>query len=232
MNLPITRGRKFNQALAGARAIFLRDGYDGASVDDIARAGGISKATLYSYFPDKRVMFIEVFRAELAANTHDGLLRLEADQRPAEFLPAVARFLCGLMRDELNIRVMRLSAGEAARFPMLALESYNAGPIAIRDHLVGYLTRQVAEGELDIGDIVLAAEQFVELCRASSLDRAILLGPQTVDPTRQELVARGAVDMFLQFYGAPDDDRMDGPRAKPVTHTPRSAASAQRPQAS
>lgn len=229
MNLPITRGRKFKQALAGARAIFLRDGFDGASVDDIARAGGISKATLYSYFPDKRVMFIEVFRAELAANTHDGLLRLEADLRPAEFLPAVARFLCGLMRDELNIRVMRLSAGEAARFPMLAQESYNAGPVAIRDHLVGYLKRQVDQGELDIEDIVLAAEQFVELCRASALDRALFLGPQAVDPRRQELVARAAVDMFLQFYGAPDEE---GAGSTSVARAHRGASPAQRQQAS
>ncbi len=44
----IRRGRKFEQVLAGARDIFLRDGFDGASVDDIARAAGVSKATLYS----------------------------------------------------------------------------------------------------------------------------------------------------------------------------------------
>lgn len=63
--LPVTRGRKFLQVL-GARTIFLRDGFEGAAVDDIAREAGVSKATLYSYFPDKRVMFMEVFRSELA----------------------------------------------------------------------------------------------------------------------------------------------------------------------
>ena len=64
--LPVTRGRKFLQVLEGARTIFLRDGFEGASVDDIAREAAVSKATLYSYFPDKRVMFMEVFRNELA----------------------------------------------------------------------------------------------------------------------------------------------------------------------
>ena len=38
--LPIARGRKFQQVLEGARAIFLRDGFEGASVDDIAREAG------------------------------------------------------------------------------------------------------------------------------------------------------------------------------------------------
>ena len=44
--LPVTRGRKFLQVLEGARTIFLRDGFEGASVDDIARTAGVSKATL------------------------------------------------------------------------------------------------------------------------------------------------------------------------------------------
>ena len=60
----IRRGRKFDQVLAGAREVFLRDGFEGASVDDIAREAGVSKATLYSYFPDKRLLFQEVARAE------------------------------------------------------------------------------------------------------------------------------------------------------------------------
>ena len=49
---PILRkGRKVDQVLAGAREIFLRDGFEGASVDDIARASGVSKATLYTFTP-------------------------------------------------------------------------------------------------------------------------------------------------------------------------------------
>ena len=44
----IKKGRKFDQVLDGAREIFLRDGFEGASVDEIARAAGVSKATLYS----------------------------------------------------------------------------------------------------------------------------------------------------------------------------------------
>lgn len=69
--LPIIRGRKFAQVLEGARKIFLRDGFEGASVDNIAREAAVSKATLYSYFPDKRLMFIEVFRTEIVRGTAD-----------------------------------------------------------------------------------------------------------------------------------------------------------------
>ena len=58
----VRTGRKFDQVLAGAREVFMADGFEGASVDDIARAAGVSKATLYSYFPDKKLLFMEVAR--------------------------------------------------------------------------------------------------------------------------------------------------------------------------
>ena len=60
----IRRGRKFDQVLEGARRVFMRDGFEGASVDEIAREAQVSKATLYSYFPDKRLLFSEVARIE------------------------------------------------------------------------------------------------------------------------------------------------------------------------
>ncbi|MEM8656124.1 MAG: TetR family transcriptional regulator, partial [Pseudomonadota bacterium] len=42
-HLPRTRkGRKFDQVLEGAREVFMADGFEGASVDDIARAAGVS----------------------------------------------------------------------------------------------------------------------------------------------------------------------------------------------
>jgi len=60
----VKKGRKFDQVLIGARDVFLRDGFEGASVDDIAKAAQVSKATLYSYFPDKRLLFMEVAKTE------------------------------------------------------------------------------------------------------------------------------------------------------------------------
>ena len=69
----IRRGRKFDQVLDGARDIFLSDGFEGASVDDIAKAAGVSKATLYSYFPDKTLLFMGVAKAECCAQASRAL---------------------------------------------------------------------------------------------------------------------------------------------------------------
>jgi AcrR family transcriptional regulator len=48
----------------GARSVFMSCGYGDANMDEVARTAKVSKATVYSYFPDKQRLFIEVVKAE------------------------------------------------------------------------------------------------------------------------------------------------------------------------
>lgn len=198
--LPVTRGRKFSQVLKGARTVFLRDGFEGASVDDIAREAGVSKATLYSYFPDKRLMFIEVFRAELISDASDTSAFLDVDLPVQQVLPFIVQKISASVVSQEGVRVYRVSIGEAERFPALAREYYDAGPGQLREQLGDYFRRCVERGELEISDFELAADQLIELASASIQDRAALLGPEAVDKDHLRRVNQGAVQMFLSRY--------------------------------
>ena len=199
--LPITRGRKFLQVLEGARAIFLRDGFEGAAVDDIAREAGVSKATLYSYFPDKRVMFMEVFRNELAREAADASALIEVDLPVEQVLPFIVQIVSAHMISEFGLRIFRVSVGEAERFPSLAQEYYESGPVLLRQQLINYLEKCIRRGELKIPDLELAADQLIELASVTIHDRALFLGMQSVDKEMLRKVNRSAVDMFLAYYG-------------------------------
>ena len=59
----INKGRKYQQVISGARSIFLSEGFEAANMDVIAQTAKVSKATLYSYFPDKQSLFIEVAKS-------------------------------------------------------------------------------------------------------------------------------------------------------------------------
>src|ERR1700760_3399110 len=48
---------KRRQIIEGARAVFLAQGFDAASMGEIARAARVSKGTLYVYFKDKDELF-------------------------------------------------------------------------------------------------------------------------------------------------------------------------------
>ncbi len=197
----IKRGRKFDQVLDGARTIFLRDGFEGASVDDIAAEAGVSKATLYSYFPDKRMLFVEVAKSECQrqADEAEALVTLAAP--PECVLPEAARRIIDFSLSEFGRSVFRICVAEAERFPELGRAFYASGPGLVRERLAAYLNGAVARGELRIDDVYLAADQFAELCKADIFPCVCFGIKSSFSTADRDRIAKGAVDMFLARYG-------------------------------
>lgn len=101
---------------------------------------------------------------------------------------------------DLGRQTYRIAVAESERFPELGREFYYSGPTLARNALMGYLAERIAAGELSIGDIELAADQFIELCKAS-LHTKMMMGVKTDFPEAEVArVIRGAVDMFLARY--------------------------------
>ncbi len=197
----IRRGRKFDQVMAGAREIFLRDGFEGASVDDIARAAGVSKATLYAYFPDKQLLFHEFARAECLRQAEEGAAAVNMDRPVREVLTEAGMRMAAFMLSDFGKQVFRVCVAECERFPELGAQFYASGPTVIRDKLMHYFRLAIARGELAIDDLSLAAEQFHELCKADLHNRVIFgIGRGGPAPDIRRTV-NGAVEMFLARYG-------------------------------
>jgi len=201
INTPVKRGRKYDEVLAGARHVFLREGYDGASMDEIARAASVSKATLYSYFSDKRLLFLEVARAEIATLTDRAMSDIDRTARPAQVLTQAAETIIGFSLSVVGLGIVRLCIAEGERFPELAQAFFEAGPMATRAALCDYFAEAEARGELRIDNLPLAADQFVELCRADLQMRLLMRIPPNPSPAEIEQVVTGAVEMFLARYG-------------------------------
>lgn len=197
------QGRKIEQVLQGAREVFLRDGFEGASVDAIAREAGVSKATLYSYFADKRMLFMEVGRAECAGQSGRLLCSIDLDAPVREVLGEVGRRMLGFMCSDLGQRIFRMCVAESERFPELGRRFFETGPLVVRARVAEYLEHAAARGELRaIEDHGFAAEQFFELCKVDLFPRLMFgVGGAPNEAERARVVAE-AVDMFLARYGA------------------------------
>jgi AcrR family transcriptional regulator len=197
----IRKGRKFDQVVEGAREVFLRDGFEGASVDDIARAAGVSKATLYSYFPDKKLLFMEVATAQCKKQAHESIDRIDISKPPSEVLSLVAQQFLGFIYSDMGQRIFRICVAESDRFPQLGQEFYHSGPMIMRAAMVDYLRGAVERGELRISDFDLAADQFAELCKADLWPKLVFGIIQTVNEDDKARVIKGAVTTFLARYG-------------------------------
>lgn len=197
----IRKGRKYDQVLDGAREVFMGAGFEGASVDDIARVAGVSKATLYSYFPDKRLLFLEVMRVECSAQAGTALSAIDTTRPVREVLCETAERIIGFYTSEFGLRIFRIFVAESARFPDIGRAFYETGPQMGRRYLIGYFEQAIGRGELRIDDLALAADQFYELCRADLFARAIFCVSDDFLQAERDRVAQGAVDTFLARYG-------------------------------
>jgi AcrR family transcriptional regulator len=196
----IRRGRKFDQVLDGARAVFLREGYEGASVDQIARDAGVSKATLYSYFPDKQHLFLAVLEAECAQQSEIELMLDGGETDVEETLRIICKTLITFILSRFGQDMFRVCVAEAQRFPELGRTFYDSGPKRWGRKIALYLDSAPARAALDIEDTLLAADQLAQLCRADLMLK-VLFGIET-DPSEHEIdrVAEEAVKTFLARY--------------------------------
>lgn len=196
------KGRKFDQVLEGARKVFMTDGYEGASVDDIAKAAGVSKATLYSYFPDKRMLFLQVAKTECGRQADEAVETIDMTAPVEKVLCDVAIQIVDFMTSDFGQRIFRICVGESDRFPELGREFYESGPQLVRNRIVAYFHKAVDRGELKIEDFDLAAEQFQELCKAHLFPRMVFNMADKFSREEKMRVVNGAVEMFMARYGA------------------------------
>ncbi|MEM6481511.1 MAG: TetR/AcrR family transcriptional regulator [Pseudomonadota bacterium] len=198
----IKKGRKYAQVIEGAREVFMRDGFEGASVDDIARAAGVSKATLYSYFNDKRLLFSEVARIECSRQAEAAITKIGAHDKVEDALHEAANLLVRFFLSDFGKQLYRIFVAEADRFPELGRSFYASGPQLARERLSAVLRPFVEKGDLKIEDIELAAGQFNELCKTDLFMRALCGVETQFDDDQIARIANGAVSMFLARYRA------------------------------
>jgi AcrR family transcriptional regulator len=196
----IKKGRKFDQVIEGARAVFMREGYEGASVDEIARDAGVSKATLYSYFPDKQHLFLAVLQSECAQQAEVEFLMDAGDLSVEETLHVICKTLITFFVSTFGQDMFRVCVAEAQRFPDLGRTFYDSGPKKWGRKISQYLDSPKARAALDIEDTALAADQLAQLCRADLMLK-VLFGIEK-DPPETEIdrIASEAVKTFLARY--------------------------------
>lgn len=196
----INQGRKFAQVTVGATEVFLRDGYAGASVDDIAQAGRVSKATLYSYFPYKALMFDEAMRTELGRVSRRNPFSENITDGPHLALRRITRQIADWLMDPDHLRLHSVHMAEAERFPEIAARYRAVLRDLIYDRLQRRLDAWVAHGQLKIDDTHLAARQLVAMAMADLHETALLNVDAKMQHDHVDRVTQSAAAMFLMAY--------------------------------
>jgi AcrR family transcriptional regulator len=196
-------GAKRRQIIDGAREIFMADGFDAASMNDIARAAGVSKGTLYAYFDSKVALFEALIRGERARQPERNTMFPADEPDPAKALAIYGRALVAHVTRSEALAQARVVIFAAAKFPRLGQAFYEAGALFGVLNLKDRLDAFVAAGTLEIDDTTLAARQFIDLCLGDILKRLLFMVVTSLAQEEVDLTVDSAVNVFLKGYGAP-----------------------------
>ena len=193
---------KRRQILDGARAVFLSQGFDAASMGEIARAAGVSKGTLYVYFESKEDLFEAIVHQQCEVQA-EGLFDLTSDQEDVETTLTrlgigFVTFLC--QPDKAS--PLRTVIAIADRMPEIGRKFYETGPACGIAMLASYLQAQVDAGVLAVDDCEVAAGQFLDACQATLFKPVLFNFSAPPSPERIEYVVKIAVKTFLAAYRA------------------------------
>jgi AcrR family transcriptional regulator len=181
--------------LDAALRVWARRGFDGTSVAEVAREAGLTKGTLYLYFPSKRALLDEALqRYSLRPESEGGLERLRGQPYEAVVRGLVAVFWRGIAeRRELAgllLRELPNHAEEARRFLEQVL-------VPVNQLLARWLEDALPPERRAKLDPVVAGRLLPAMVMAFFLTQEIL-GAKAFLPVPEERILTTIAELFLR----------------------------------
>ncbi len=192
---------KRRQIVDGARKIFLANGFDGASMNDIAREAGVSKGTLYVYFSNKERLFAAIVGEECFSYL-ETVFDFDPESTDIEtVLTRIGTAVATLLTNPNKISAMRAVIGIVEHMPEMGEQFFKRGPCRPRDRLATYLDHCVKTALLDIADTTLAATQFLEMVKGPLVTPLLFNAvKEAPDDKTVKATISSAIRVFLRGY--------------------------------
>ncbi len=191
---------RMRRVIESASQHFLEQGFDRASMEAVAQNSGVSKMTLYNYFPSKSLLL----EACVACRTDAMFEAFHENQldpmQPKQGLTLIGEQFLALMRAEDVIRMHRMLYGLATLHPEVCAGYFKAGPERVNALVSEFLTASMAAGKLQIDNIGIACDQFLSLFQGRPHLRATL-GLGLPDTAHDQRLVKENVLLFLARYG-------------------------------
>jgi AcrR family transcriptional regulator len=197
--------QKRRAILLAARTVFLKSGYAGATMDEVAAVAEVSKVTVYKQFADKQSLFAAVVTGaieEAEGSTRSIVDHLATSTDVERDLRTFARRHVVEVTQPHLIQMRRMIIAEARRFPELAQTWHRAGPERAHATLAKQIERLARRGLLTVPDPLLAAQHLNYLILSVPVNEAMFTG--RVQPYSRRQLARfadEAVRVFMAAYG-------------------------------
>ena len=150
------------QIIAAALEVFGERGLANARLQDIAERAGVSKGTIYIYFPNKEALFREMIRQTAVAAIAQAE-KVVTQGTPTQQVLAFAKAYWQLVRSPAFSAIYRLVLGELHQFPDLARFYADEAVAPVQEIVAAIVRRGVDTGEFREIEPMVAARMLIAI---------------------------------------------------------------------
>jgi len=203
--------------LDAALRVFSLTGYSGATMDAVAAEAGLTKPTVYQYFPSKESLF-----SAMMIGKRDQMLDVfehpSAEGMVHDLYVFAWDYADTLMRPEM-LSLARLIIGEVQRFPEIGRAYQASGPDHVLRGIMRYLSVRRENGQLDFEDAELAAQDLWGLILSAPRTQALYMPDSAPDRAALARYIHNGLTVFLKAYSSRPDTDLAQLKALVRTHT-------------
>lgn len=190
--------QRVDEILGHARQAFVEKGFDGASMQDLARAAGMSAGNFYRYFPSKAAI-VEAMVTRDLAEVEEAFQAILKSPDPLKALKATLRFEMGRHCQGKDDQLWAEITASAARKPEVA---------AILGRMEEGITQRVAQV---LGRVAGLEEEeaLVRFTNHARLTFLIMHGAMTAQMARQQPRDGALTELVLRTIDRVIDDALD-----------------------
>ena len=184
--------------LDAALTQFARHGFADARVEDIARGAGVSKGTVYLYYPTKPALFEALVRRDIGPRVAVASQFIGAHNGPIEpVLTQLMHLLAGMIEAGAVPIYPRLLIAEVTRFPEL-VAFYRREVVGVMlAALAGLFERAMDRGDIARDDPAVLAHLFVAPGIKAIL-WSLVFAPVEAEPVPPRAILETHVRLFLK----------------------------------
>lgn len=179
--------------------LFMDRGYESVSLDAVAQAAGVSKATIYARYADKDALFAAVLRHECEGAVSPDSFRPAPDAPVRDTLILLAKRFIDLVTGEKAMQMNRILVAETNRAPRMAELFFETAVLSLKDRFATWLEEETLQGRLNVRDPHGAAWRYLGGVKGEVHLRASF-GLPPVEPARLEAHIESAADEFLRAH--------------------------------
>jgi AcrR family transcriptional regulator len=196
---PVSRGEARRRAfLEAASEVFLEQGYEAASVNEVVRRAGGSLATLYAQFGNKDGLFLAVIEDGTERFVAPMVQAADANRPIEEGLQELGETYLRQLLEPKAIAFFAMVVGEGRKFPGAISNFLTLGPDSVRKTVADYLVARAAPDGCAFEDPDRAAIYFCEMVRGRHQYRMLATGSYCLSEGDLAAEVAEAVRFFLR----------------------------------